>query len=67
MGGIELNDPQIEFNYRDPQNKLILKVYEQDNYIIYDTGADSDICYVFFSSNGLYYPETAEVFRNEII
>ena len=62
-----MNDSLNEFNYKNPQNEQILKVYEKDNYLMYDTGVDSNTCYIFFSSNGLYYPETAEVFQKEIV
>ena len=55
------------FDISYPKNELLLDVYEKDNYIVQDTGADSDICYIFFSSHGLYYPETEEVFRKEIM
>ena len=55
------------FDIWDPQNEIVLKIYEKDNYEIYDTGADSDICYIFFSSNGLYYPNTREIFEKLIV
>lgn len=45
----------------------IWEAYEGDNYQCVDTGAESDICYIFFSSNGLYYPDEKEVFDREII
>lgn len=55
------------FDIRNPQNELIMQAYQKDNYIIYDINIDSDICYIFFSSHGLYYPDTEEVFRKEIL
>lgn len=45
----------------------IWEAYEGDNYQCIDTGAESDICYIFFSSNGLYYPDEKEVFDREIM
>lgn len=57
-----------EFDIRNPENEMIKKVYEEDeNYLLVDTGVESDICYIFFSSNGLYYPDTNEVFEETII
>lgn len=47
--------------------ELVWAAYEGDNYQCIDTGTDSDICYIFFSSNGLYYPDEKEVFESEII
>lgn len=55
-----------DFNIRDEQNEVILKAYQRDNYQCVDTGLRSDICYIFFSSNGLYYPDTRKVFEEEI-
>lgn len=36
--------------------------YEGKNYQCIDTGTESDLCYIFFSSNGLYFPDEKEVF-----
>lgn len=45
----------------------VWEAYEGDNYQCIDTGAESDICYIFFSSNGLYFPDEKEVFEREVI
>lgn len=45
----------------------VWEAYKGDNYQCIDTGTESDICYIFFSSNGLYYPDEKEVFEREII
>lgn len=58
---------EVDFDIWDPNNDIVLAVYEKDNYEIYDTGVDSDICYIFFSSHGLYYPNTRETFENVVI
>lgn len=58
---------EVDFDIWDPNNDVVVAVYEKDNYEIYDTGVDSDICYIFFSSHGLYYPNTREVFENVVI
>lgn len=45
----------------------VWKAYEGKNYQCIDTGTASDICYIFFSSNGLYFPDEKEVFERVII
>ena len=57
---------QKEFDIRDFKNKILIQAYEKDNYYYVDTDADTNICYIFFSSNGLYYPNTEEVLREQI-
>lgn len=47
--------------------KYILDAYGGDNFQCVDTGVKSKICYIFFSSNGLYYPDEENVFREQII
>lgn len=57
-----------KFDIRDPQNEIIKKAYEGDkNYQVIDNDSRTGICYIFFSSNGLYYPDTNEVFEEQII
>lgn len=56
-----------EFNICDPENEMLLQAYQKENYQCIDTGVVSDICYIFFSSNGLYYPDTKEVFEEQIL
>lgn len=56
-----------KFDIRDWENPLLREAYDQKNYCCIDTGADSNICYIFFSSNGLYYPDTEAVFRTQIL
>ena len=53
---------EIKFDIWDSQNEIVLKAYEKDNYQCVYTGVKSNICYIFFSSNGVYYPDTGEVF-----
>lgn len=45
----------------------VWEVYEGENYQCIDTGTASDLCYVFFSSNGLYFPDEKEVFERVIM
>lgn len=47
--------------------KYIWPAYEKDNYQCIDTGAKSQLCYIFFSSNGLYFPDEEKVFQEQII
>ena len=55
------------FDIWDPHNEIVLKAYQDDNYQCVETGEKSDLCYIFFSSNGLYYPNTKEVFEEQIL
>lgn len=55
-----------KFDIWDSQNRTILRAYHKKNYQCIDTDVESDICYIFFSSNGLYYPNTREVFEEQI-
>lgn len=45
----------------------ILDAYEKDNYKVVNLKNDSDICIIFFSSNGLYYPNTVKEFQEKIL
>lgn len=56
-----------QFDIWDSQNKIVLQAYNGTNYQCVETGVDSDLCYIFFSSNGLYYPNTREVFEEQIL
>lgn len=56
-----------EFDIWDLNNQVIREVYAKDNYECIDTGEASKWCYIFFSSNGLYYPDTKENFIEQII
>lgn len=44
----------------------VWEAYEGENYQCIDTGTSSDLCYIFFSSNGLYFPDEKEVFERVI-
>lgn len=47
--------------------KYILDAYGGKNFQCIDAGNNSKICYIFFSSNGLYYPDEERVFQEKII
>jgi hypothetical protein len=46
----------------------MLEYYDlNDNYEILNLDSDSNLCVIYFSSNGLYYPSTSEVFNHQIV
>lgn len=50
----------------DDENLILKKYYdEDDNYKVIEVGS-SDLCYIFFSSNGLYFPNELECFKETI-
>lgn len=53
------------FDIWNEQEPLIEEQYHKNNYEIVDYAGDDarDICVIYFSSNGLYYPNTEESFR----
>lgn len=63
-----LKDDNIEiFDIWDLDNPIIRSVYNEKNYECIDTKVDSNLCYIFFSSNGLYYPNNKKIFEEQII
>lgn len=48
-------------------NELLKYAYENDNYVEKLINPNSDLCYIFFSGNGLYYPDEEEVFENVVL
>lgn len=55
------------FNFKDIPFSLLSQEYEKENFIIQDFKNNSKTCLIFFSSNGLYYPDTIEEFTDKII
>lgn len=51
----------------DDSNELLKYVYLNDNYREIIINPQSDLCYIFFSGNGLYFPDVKEVFEEMII
>lgn len=47
--------------------KLLKEAYAKDNYLEIDSHTEKDICYIFFSSNALYFPNTKIVFKDLIL
>ena len=49
-------------------NPKILEVYSYDNYKVeYSPLCKNNRCIIFFSGNGLYYPDTIECFNETIV
>lgn len=46
---------------------LVQEAYRKNNYKIVDIPKGTNICYIFFSSNGIYYPNTKSEFEDKII
>lgn len=57
MNNFELNDT----------NELLKSCYQKDNYKIEINKVKSRRCIIFFSGNGLYYPDTEESFQEIVI
>ncbi len=55
-----------EFDIWDGANEIVKKAYGMDNYECVDTGNGKNRCYIFFSSHGLYFPNTQEEFEEKI-
>ncbi len=45
------------------ENGLLKEAYKQDNYLVSETGSKTGQAVIFFSSNGIYYPNDEETFR----
>lgn len=45
------------------ENALLKAAYELDNYLICETGSRTGRAIIFFSSNGIYYPNNKDTFR----
>lgn len=50
-------------------SEIVRTVYKTEpNYIIdYDESCKENVCVIYFSSNGIYFPNTEEVFRKRIV
>lgn len=56
-----------QINLYDNSSPKLAEQYNKDNYTIRDVNPDSDLVVVYFSSNGLYYPNTEEEFTKVVI
>lgn len=50
----------------EQDNELLSEWYNKDNILVKDVGK-GDKCYIFFSSNDIYYPNTVEEFNERIV
>ncbi|MDP3913231.1 MAG: hypothetical protein Q8R96_05785 [Bacteroidota bacterium] len=59
---------EIKFSFQ-VDSPTVKRVYRnQNNYLIdYSVGVSKNYCIIYFSSHDLYYPNTEEIFRKEII
>ncbi|AYQ31764.1 hypothetical protein [Runella sp. SP2] len=63
----------MEVNSRDfvfqTDSKIVQSAFENDNYLIelQEENYNENICVVYFSSNNIYYPNTEEVFKKQIL
>ena len=49
-------------------NCAVEKTYnENDNYFIQNFDESKDVVYIYFSSNGLFFPDKAQTFKNVIL
>lgn len=55
-----------ELKLWDTPNLIVDKVYNTANYEVIDYN-NSKVCYIFFSSHGLFFPNTIEEFQNKIV
>lgn len=56
-----------QFSFPWNGSALVLREYEKDNYKVIDTGIRTGRAIIFFTSNGLYYPNTEEEFTQKVI
>ena len=57
-----------KFLTQDENNTLINEIYDKNNYVIkINDRGQQDLCYIFFSSNGLYSVNNKESFEKQII
>lgn len=55
------------FDVWDDNNVLLKKEFAKENYIINEYENDSNLVAIYFSGNGLYYPNTEEMFTQRVI
>lgn len=51
----------------DEHNIFLSKIYKKDNYKEIIIDKEKRLCYIFFSGNGIYFPDTEETFTKTII
>lgn len=59
---------QFDFNLGNINSKYLYPIWEErDNYEIVKYSNNSNLCFVYFSSNGVYFPNEVDVFNKMII
>lgn len=56
----------MTFELFDEKNELLIEYYARENIKIVDNNNHSNQCIIFFSSNGIYFPNDTETFLNRI-
>lgn len=51
----------------DEHNSLLMEQYQKDNFRVLDLDAKKKTCFIFFSSNGLYFPNDVETFQQTVV
>ncbi|MBQ6886201.1 MAG: hypothetical protein IJN54_01645 [Lachnospiraceae bacterium] len=51
----------------DENNDLLSEYFAKENYKEVLVNLEKNLCYIFFSGNGLYFPNTVETFKKTII
>lgn len=50
-----------------PENAILCKSFKEGNFkIIEGNNQESKLCYIVFSGNGIYWPNTLEIFEQTI-
>lgn len=62
-----MNLSTFSFNIWAKENPVVFVEYQKDNFFVKNTNQHSKICIIFFSGNGLYFPNTEEEFNKTII
>lgn len=63
---ITINKKKEEKSFPWNENVLVESIYTGDNYKVLDANQASDSVIIFFSGNGLYFPNTQDVFKETI-
>lgn len=58
---------KAKFDIHDEHNIVMQNTYETDNYKVIECNPKIRRCFIFFSSNGLYYPNTKEEFERFVV
>ncbi|MBQ6886197.1 MAG: hypothetical protein IJN54_01625 [Lachnospiraceae bacterium] len=53
--------------YINENNDLLSEYFAKENYKEVIVNPEKNLCYIFFSGNGLYFPNTVEEFEKTII